>query len=187
MTATAPRVVVTGDLVRLREKTPDDARRDYEWRRDPELAEYDAARPLTLSFRAFLATLTEDLQSPTAYRRTFAIEDLEGGQHIGNVMYYGFDPVRNDAELGITIGDRAFWARGYGTDAVRCMLRYLLGERAMQRVYLHTLTWNHRAQAAFEHAGFHKVRQERRDNHDFELMEIARDDPEASPYVALEG
>ncbi len=51
MTTTAPRVIGTGELVRLREKQLEDAKRDYEWRRDPELARYDAARPLTMSYR----------------------------------------------------------------------------------------------------------------------------------------
>jgi hypothetical protein len=71
MTSTAE-VIATGSLVRLREKTVDDAERDYSWRKDPELAEYDAARPITMPFRNFLATLTDDLNYPTSYRHTFA-------------------------------------------------------------------------------------------------------------------
>ena len=43
MTATQPKVIREGTLVRLREKTVDDAERDYAWRADPELAAYDAA------------------------------------------------------------------------------------------------------------------------------------------------
>ena len=38
MTAVEPNVVRTGELVRLRIKDVDDAERDFEWRRDPELA-----------------------------------------------------------------------------------------------------------------------------------------------------
>jgi RimJ/RimL family protein N-acetyltransferase len=176
MTTTSPRVVVTGTLVRLREKQIDDARRDYEWRRDPELARYDAARPLAMSYRTFVSTMSEDLQFTSAYRRSFAIEELAEGKHIGNVMYYGYDPMLKEAELGITIGDRDYWSRGYGTDAVRSMLRYLFVERELKRVYLHTLSWNHRAQAAFRNAGFHQVKHVHRDGHDFEQMEIRREE-----------
>ncbi|MSQ36086.1 MAG: N-acetyltransferase [Dehalococcoidia bacterium] len=174
MTSTKPTVFATGQLVTLREKQPDDARRDYEWRRDPELAAYDAARPISISFRAFAATLSDELQSPSTYRRSFAIEDSESGRHIGNVMYYGYDAVRQEAELGITIGDRDYWSRGFGTDAVATMLLYLFRERGLQRVYLHTLSWNHRAQAAFTRAGFRFVRAVHRDGHDFQLMEVHR-------------
>jgi RimJ/RimL family protein N-acetyltransferase len=179
MTSTTPRVVATGNLVRLREKSIEDAPRDYEWRKDPELAEYDAARPLTMPYKNFVATLTDDLNYPSSYRRTFAIEDAETGRHIGNVMYYGYDPMLGEAELGITIGDREYWSRGFGTDTVRAMLAYLFTEKELRRVYLHTLSWNYRAQTAFERAGFHKVRHVRRDGYDFEQMEIRRDDWDA--------
>ena len=176
MTRTSPHTITTGRLVRLREKTLDDAPRDYEWRKDPELAEYDAARPMTMPYKNFLATLTDDLSYPSSYRRTFAVEDIETGRHIGNVMYYGYDPMLQEAELGITIGDREYWSRGFGTDTVRSMLRYLFEDRGLRRVYLHTLSWNYRAQTAFGRAGFRRTRHVRRDGYEFEQMEIRRED-----------
>ncbi len=171
MTAQKPAVVETGRLVRLREKHIDDAERDYAWRCDPELAAFDAARPLSIRFANFAATMSEELQYPTIHRRTFAIEDLKSGRHIGNVMYYGYDSFAHEAELGITIGDREFWGHGYGTDTVRCMLRYLFTEKKLRRVFLHTLTWNTRAQTAFERAGFQRVREVSRGGYDFVYME----------------
>lgn len=171
MTSTKPRVVATGQLVRLREKTTDDAERDYAWRCDPELAAFDAARPLSVRFANFVATMAEELQYPTIHRRTFGIEHLESGTHIGNVMYYGYDAFAREAELGITIGDRAFWGHGYGTDAVQAMLRYLFTEMGLRRVYLHTLTWNYRAQTAFQRAGFQVVKRISRGGYDFINME----------------
>ena len=170
MTVT-PQVVAEGRLVRLREKTIDDAEHDYAWRCDPELAEYDAARPLTTRFSSFLATMTDELRYPSQHRRTFGIDDRETGKHIGNVMYYGYDSYLREAELGITIGDRDYWSRGYGEDTVRTMLRYLFGELRLQRVYLHTLVWNIRAQKSFERAGFQRVRNVSRAGYDFVYME----------------
>ena len=183
MTATTPRVIAQGRLVRLREKQAEDARRDYEWRKDRELAAYDASRPITMTYRSFVTTLSEDLRHPSSYRRSYAIEDLESGRHIGNVMYYGHDSLLREAELGITIGDRDYWARGYGTDAVRVLLDYVFDALDLRRVYLHTLTSNVRAQRAFRRAGFRRTRSVRRDGYDFERMEVLREsfDPEAEP------
>ena len=174
MTRTAPRVIASGRLVRLREKHLDDAERDYAWRSDAELAAFDAVPPLAISFRSFVATLSEELESPGATRRVFAIEALPGSEHIGNVMYYGYDPGRAEGELGITIGNRDYWGRGYGSEAARLLLDHLFGEVGLRRVYLHTLTWNHRAQGAFEKAGFRRVRTVHRMGHDFVLMEAYR-------------
>ena len=131
MTATQPRIVATGRLVRLREKTVEDAERDYAWRTDQELAAYDAARPLTVRFTNFVATLAEELKYPTAHRRTFGIDDLATGRHIGNIMYYGYDAKQREAEIGITIGDREYWSRGLGVDVVQAMLGYLFEEKRL--------------------------------------------------------
>lgn len=172
MTATAPRVVATGALVRLREKQLEDTERDYEWRRDPELADYDAAQPLTMSLPDFVSTIERELKSPAQHRRSFAIEEIDGGTHIGNLMYYGLNRSLRETEIGITIGDRGYWSRGYGADAVRALLGYLFRELELGRVFLHTLIWNERAQTAFQRAGFRRVREVRRGGHDFVLMEI---------------
>ncbi len=171
MTATQPRIVATGRLVRLREKTVEDAERDYAWRSDPELAAYDAARPLTVRFTNFVATMAEELKYPSAHRRTYAVEDLASGRHIGNVMYYGYDAAQREAEIGITIGDREFWSRGFGVDVVQTMLGFLFEEKRLRRVYLHTLTWNYRAQKSFGRAGFKRVRQLSRGGYEFIYME----------------
>jgi RimJ/RimL family protein N-acetyltransferase len=171
VTATRPRIVATGRLVRLREKQVEDAERDYAWRRDPELAAYDAARPITMSFRSFVASMAEELHYPTPQRRTYAIEEVESGKHIGNVMYYGYDSATREAELGITIGDRDYWSQGYGTDAVRSMLHHLFDNLGLRRVFLHTLTWNHRAQSCFRRAGFRALRELHRGGYEFVYME----------------
>ncbi|MDP6606750.1 MAG: GNAT family N-acetyltransferase [Dehalococcoidia bacterium] len=175
MTATAPQVVVTGTLVRIREKRLEDAALDHEWRKDPELAAYDAAQPLTMSLRAYVATVADEIETPATHRRSYSIDTLDDDRHIGNLMYYGYDPGRAEAELGITIGDRGYWSRGYGSDAVKAMLCFLFDEMGMRRVYLHTLTWNDRAQQAFTRAGFLRVREVRRGGYDFVLMEVLRE------------
>jgi len=176
VTATQPREIVAGRLIRLREKRIEDAEHDYAWRADPELAMYDAARPITMTFRSFVAGMTDDISYPTRHRRSYAMETLEDGRHIGNVMYYGYDSARAEAELGITIGVRDYWGRGCGSEATRLILCHLFDELRLERVYLHTLTWNYRAQESFQKAGFRRVRAVHRMGHDFVLMEALRAD-----------
>ena len=172
MTATASAVVATGTLVLIREKRLEDVAVDHEWRKDPELAAYDAAHPLTMSLRTYVATVAAEIETPVLHRRAYSIDTIEDGRHIGNVMYYAYDRNLREAEIGITIGDRDYWSRGYGSDAVKALLSYLFDEMKLDRVYLHTLTWNDRAQQAFERAGFTPVREVHRSSYDFVLMEV---------------
>lgn len=175
MTRVSDDEIARGQKVRLRRKRLSDAPVDYAWRRDPELARFDAASPLRSSYSDFLVTYREDIDYPSPFRRVYAIEDLDG-QHIGNVMYYNIDERRKEAELGITIGDKRYWSRGYGRDSVQTFLRYLFEDIGLRRVYLNTLDWNVRAQHAFQAAGFSSCGVNRRGLHTFITMEIRREE-----------
>ena len=174
MTSVVKGEVARGAKVVLREKQPSDAAADYAWRSDAEMARFDAARPFSASFDDFRALYQEELTYPSPSRRTLAIED-HAGQHIGNVMYYNIDYTHGEAELGITIGVREYWGQGYGTDAVRALVRHLFTKTALRRVYLKTLDWNERAHRCFEKAGFVVYGANRRGGHDFTLMELRRE------------
>lgn len=174
MTLVTDDEIARGEKIRLRRKRIADAPLDYAWRRDPELARFDAAAPLHTSYSDFLVSYREDIDYPSPFRRVFAIEDLDG-QHIGNVMYYNIDDQRKETELGITIGDKRYWERGYGRDAVRTFLRYLFDTVGMKRVYLNTLDWNTRAQHSFRASGFVECGINRRGLHTFMTMEAQRD------------
>ena len=122
----------------LREKRIEDALDDYTWRVDDELAKLDATRPLNMAYNDFLRYSQEEIDFPSSRSKRFGIDDLTG-KHIGNCMYYDIDTRRHETELGIMIGDRAYWSKGYGTDAVDTLLKYIFTQTNMKRVYLHTL------------------------------------------------
>lgn len=176
---------IRGELVVLREKRLEDAADDYAWRCDPELAAYDAVPPLQLAFASFLESYRFELDYPVPRQRNFAIEDLSG-KHIGNCMYYDIDTHRAEAELGIMIGDRDYWSKGYGTDAVLTLLRHIFETTTLRRIYLNTLDWNHRAQRSFLKCGFVPIREHTRGGYRFITMEIYRDRLEQAPAQAQE-
>lgn len=157
----------------MREKRLSDASNDYEWRSDPELARYDAAPPLKLSFREFMLYYSEQLRQFHEDRRWFAIDNLVG-THIGNCMYYDVDWLKKQAKVGIIIGDRQYWGMGYGTDAVMTMVSHVFGELGLERVYLDTLDWNIRAQRCFRRCGFVICGDMTSKGNHFVIMELRR-------------
>jgi RimJ/RimL family protein N-acetyltransferase len=174
VTTTIHGEVARGELVVLREKRLGDAPNDYRWRTDAELARYDAARPFAATYHDYLALYRDELSYPSPYRHSLAIEELEG-RHIGNAMYYNIDTVRREAEIGITIGERDYWGRGYGADAVKTLVTSIIEATGFRRVYLKTLDWNTRAQRAFTHAGFRVCGRSRRGGNSFVVMEFLAD------------
>ena len=165
---------IIGRLTVLREKRLDDAEADFRWRIDPELAELDATVPLRLTFREYLRYFGDELEYPSPWSVRLAVETKDG-VHIGNVMYYDIDESRKQTEFGIMIGDRRYWNRSYGSDVILTLMRHIFRNTPIERVYLHTLLWNGRAQAAFRKCGFREVNHVRRDGHDFLLMDIWRE------------
>ena len=164
-----------GRLVVLREKRIEDVEADFAWRVDPELASLDATSALRLSLEEYTRYFRDELEYPSPWSVRLAVDTL-GGEHIGNVMYYDVDERKRQAELGIMIGVREYWDRGYGTDVINTVLRHIFADTGIERVYLHTLEWNERAQTVFKKTGFTPVRKVSRDGHNFILMEMIRSD-----------
>ncbi|PZC41817.1 MAG: Protein N-acetyltransferase, RimJ/RimL family, partial [Chloroflexi bacterium] len=140
-----------------------------------ELSRLDATRPMSMSYEDFLRYSKEEMQFPNYRSKRLAVETLEG-IHIGNIMYYDLNTQNRQAELGIMIGDKDYWSSGYGTDTVNTLLQHLFTILELDRVYLHTLSWNYRAQASFTKSGFKLIRNVKRGREDFILMEVLRSD-----------
>ncbi|MFH1003338.1 MAG: GNAT family N-acetyltransferase [Chloroflexota bacterium] len=130
--------MITDTEIKLRPKELADAQNDYLWQTDPELAGLDASPPLTMSFPQYLADYSRVLRHPSAHRRSFAIETRDG-QHIGNCTYYGIDQTSGETEMGIMIGNRDYWDKGYGTRSVAVLLEHIFRQTKLKRVYLKTL------------------------------------------------
>ena len=166
--------MIRGKLTVLREKRLEDAALDYEWRTDEELSALDATTPLRMSYSSYLRLIEDEIRHPVPWSKRFAIDTLDG-KLIGNCMYYDIDLAKGQAELGIMIGDKDYWSQGYGTDAVNTLISHMFNTAYFGRIYLHTLSWNLRAQKSFQKCGFVIVKPVRRSGYDFILMELMKD------------
>jgi len=165
--------MIIGSKVILRDKRLADAQDDYAWQADAELVRLDAAPLLATTFSQYLSNYVSELHYPSSTRRRFAIETLDG-KHIGNCTYYGINEAKGEAELGIMIGNRSCWDKGYGTDAVSTLLSYIFRRTDLKRIYLKTIDSNTRARKCFQKCGFTPYGHLVRDGFSFVLMEIHR-------------
>jgi RimJ/RimL family protein N-acetyltransferase len=82
----------------------------------------------------------------------FAIE-VEG-KFIGIAGLFNFDHTAHTCELGIGIGDKDYWGRGYGREATRLLIEYAFRYRNFRKVWLRVHGSNERAQKAYLACGF---------------------------------
>jgi RimJ/RimL family protein N-acetyltransferase len=146
-------LLLRGELVRLAALNLEaDAEGFARWSRDSEylrLLDSMPARPE--SNRQFTQNLTEWLAS---HDFLFAVRALADDRLLGFMELEGLRWAHGDAWVGIGLGEREYWGRGYGTDAMRVMLRFAFTELNLRRVSLTVYEYNRRAIRSYEKAGF---------------------------------
>jgi RimJ/RimL family protein N-acetyltransferase len=166
--------------VRLRAITEADLPNYVRWFNDAEVTELLMREPgLTLDQER---EWFERLSAPDCRSLVLAIE--VDGHHIGTVGLHSRD---DDycANFGITIGEKAYWGKGYGTAATRETLRIGFEERGLHRIQLEAWSSNARAIRCYRKCGFRHegLRRHgwRKGNEwrDVVLMAILRDEWEA--------
>ncbi|MBI5354655.1 MAG: GNAT family N-acetyltransferase [Chloroflexi bacterium] len=158
--------ILKGQLVRLSAVDPEELGKAYaNWKRDSELNRlFDTSASGLHSAKAssaFFEKMVKD-ESPEEYY--FSIRMLEDNRLLGDI---NLDVVNNwlgrNAFVGIGIADRNDWGKGYGTDAMKVMLRYAFTEVNLNRVTLTVFEYNPRAIRSYEKVGFqHEGRQRAR-------------------------
>ena len=141
-----------GKLVKLTARNVEtDAAFDARWERDSgfhRLASPNPAYPITLN----RARQFYESRGPNSF--PFAIRTLSDERLIGYIGLWIGSWTSGEAWVGIGIGDRGDWGKGYGTDAMRVILRYAFTELNLFRVSLDALGSNARAIRSYEKCGF---------------------------------
>lgn len=145
-------VRLEGELVLLRPRVDDDLALFARWHGNPDVRHWLHMSEMpnqTLEVERQRWQIARN--DPT--RVSFVIETLEGVP-IGNIVLIGVDVAHRRAELGIAIGEKGDWGRGYGTDAIRVILRFAFEVLNLRRVELITDIDNERGIRAYEKCGF---------------------------------
>jgi len=143
--------VIKGDRVTLRAITPADYPRLLEFKHDVEFelaGGGDPPRPRTL------AGATEFFDELLKDRDVFTFGIEADGKLIGDLGLFHVNRVNGSAELGIGIGDKAYWGNGYGREAIALLVDYGFRLLNLRRIWLEVHANNDRAMACYRSCGF---------------------------------
>ena len=73
---------------------------------------------------------------------------------IGTIQLYDFNELNRCCKLGIRIGEREFWGKGYGEDAIRALIKFAFYKLDIYRVSLKLYEYNKRASRCYLKCGF---------------------------------
>ncbi|MBI5223484.1 GNAT family N-acetyltransferase [Candidatus Micrarchaeota archaeon] len=84
----------------------------------------------------------------------FAIMLKNGDRHIGNIKVGPVNKHHNFAEVGILIGERGVWGKGYGTAAITMATQYAFEKLNIHKLIAGFYEPNIGSRKAFEKAGY---------------------------------
>lgn len=145
-----------GRLVRLSAEDPEKVL-EYlsRWGRDSEYWRLAMDEPaMWYSRRENKEFIEKELLGDQLDQFFFMIRTLEDDRIIGEIGLDGVLWSHGDAWVGISIGEKEYWGRGYGTDAMRVLLHYAFTELNLHRISLSVFEYNPRAIRSYEKAGF---------------------------------
>jgi RimJ/RimL family protein N-acetyltransferase len=145
--------MIEGKLVNLRAREMTDVERMTRWINDREVTRFmGGGYPWSSDAEEAFVRATATV--PMAFGDLRFAIDTKDGVHIGSCGLHRASPENRDAELGIMIGEKAYWSKGYGSDAVATLVRFAFEEMNLNRVELHVYDFNLRGQAAYRKCGF---------------------------------
>lgn len=166
-------MVFSGEEVNLRPVKKSDLERLVIWSNDSEVDCFmDGAVPRSLDeSHIWLEQIKKD-----RHVRRYAIE-TRNGVLIGEIALDQIAWRSGDAELTVRIGEKDYWGKGYGSDAVLTVLDIAFNKLGLNRIYLRVYSFNKRAIRCYEKCGFKKegiLRRQSRDASNWKEIVLMR-------------
>jgi len=146
--------IIFGKRIRLRAVEREDVQKFHEWVNDPEVTR-GLVLNMPMSMRDEMDWF-EGLAKRDPNQKPLAIEIRKGKawKLIGNCGVFGIELENRSAELGIMIGDKSEWNKGYGAEVMMLLLKHGFETLNLNRIALRVYAENVRAVRSYEKAGF---------------------------------
>ena len=143
---------IEGKRIYLREVTERDVNSTYyAWLCDPEITKYLECRFFPQSMER-IREYVDSLKSPDNV--FLAIETKEGGVRLGNIRLGPINWIHRFSEIGLIIGEKDYWNKGYGTEAISLVRDYAFSKLSLHKLTAGCYLDNIASIKAFEKAGF---------------------------------
>jgi RimJ/RimL family protein N-acetyltransferase len=148
--------IYKGELVRLSAMDAEEISSAFSrWSRDTEFRRLlDSGAAHTSSLTGTKKWLEKELDEQSINQHWFSVRKLDDDKLLGDIDLYIYNWPSRDAFVGLGIGEREFWGKGYGTDLMKLIMRYAFTEVNLRRVTLTVFEYNPRAIRSYEKAGF---------------------------------
>ena len=131
--------MLTGKTIILRNFEREDLKDLHRWQNDEAIMRLARSFPdHTISREALEARYEKAIKGGDFGERYYIIEEKSSREPIGwtSLDIHGWTRRATGADIGLAIGEKDRWKKGYGTEVVRLLL-----QEAFEQLNLHRLTW----------------------------------------------
>jgi [ribosomal protein S5]-alanine N-acetyltransferase len=142
-----------GKRIYLREVRLTDVNENYyRWMNDKEVTRYLESRFYPNSMEKLAEYVTTKLGDRNNI--FLAIVQKDGDRHIGNIKLGPIDWIHRVGDLGLIIGEKDCWGKGYASEAISLVVEYAFGQLNLRKVTAGCYALNQGSIKAFQKAGF---------------------------------
>lgn len=146
-------VLIEGERIYLREIRLSDANRDYcNWMNDPEVNQYLESRFEKWSVNKLKRYIGDTKKNPN--NLFLAIISKNGNRHIGNIKIGPINHSHKSADVGVIIGKKSFWRKGFATEAIKLVVDYAFNKLDLHKLTAGVYNCNTASIKAFKRADF---------------------------------
>ena len=162
---TDPPVIIKGTKVALTPQQRENVPTYWKWICDPEVNSGLTDMGACVSIENEYEWYDNNVAKATGSSVNFDVREVDGMRLVGDCALFDIDHAAGTAELGLIIGEKDCWNRGYATETVALLARYAFDVQGLSSVILHVYDFNERALAAYRKAGFREVGRRRNVRH----------------------
>jgi len=129
-----------------------DAEKYAEWLNDREIVNF-----LSIAAKSISVETERELLHTLSKEHCYGIIDTGTETLIGNIGLHTIDYLNRSAEIGIFIGNKDYWASGYGAEALSLLIDYAYRILNIHNISLKLFDYNERALKCYQAVGFQKI------------------------------
>lgn len=145
---------IKGEKIYLKPISVNHAKTFIKWFDDPEVIKYTIIKPMTLAEE--IKWIKERKENKKD--EIWCIFIKTTGELIGNVGAHNLDNPNKYFNVGIVIGKKKYWGKGYGTDAFKTLIKYLFEKKRARKLILDVRRENKAAIQVYKKCGFKIVK-----------------------------
>lgn len=181
--------MLTGKRVLLRSLEREDVKLIHKWQNDEEVMRLARSEPDHLiSIEALTAELEKSIRAEDQMTRRYGIQEKSSKKLIGwcSIRFNNWANRYTSAEIGLAIGEKDQWRKGYGTEIVSLLLKESFEQLSLHRAGWWTYAENKGSIALAKKMGFREEGRLREnvffDNtfHDSVVLGLTKDEYEKS-------